>query len=396
MKILNCFLDNRFGGPQRRAYGVAGKLRQHDIETVFLFNEKLKDNIPIQGFKCFLIRHIQWLTRNAPLKNLFLFCLKSPCTLYKIRKIIKSEKIDIVHTNGIINILPALAAKLSGVKVIWHLNDTMTPAMIRRLCLPSVEAFSDIIAVAANKVKEHYFGNNTRSSNRCTTLYAPVDVTIFDPHLIDSKRSAELKRALGIRENDFVVGAIGHINIQKGYEYFIAAAKLLKDKLNNVTFLIVGARLKTKEAYWQELQKLISAAGLENDIIFLDFREDIPEILSLLDVFVLSSISEACPITVLEAMAMKVPIVATDVGGVGEQIAEGQGGVMVRSRSASAIAEGVFTMLALPQQAKDEMVSQARRRSKAIFSLDIIAQRHKDAYEVLYRNELQNKKGRQK
>ena len=386
MKILNCFLDNRFGGPQSRAYSVAGKLKEHNIETVFLFNEKLKGTIPIQYFKCYLLRRLQCLTRNATVINLFFFCLYLPYNLYKIRKIIKLERVDIVHTNGITNILPALAARLSGAKVVWHLNDTMTPGIVRRLLRPFVEAFSDKIALAADKVREHYFSGNGSSSNKFATLYAPVDINRFDPDLVNREETKELKKQLGLRDNDLIIGSVGNINMQKGYEYFIKAAKTIKERREDAKFLIVGARLTTKQEYWHRLQDLTFSLGLKSDIIFLDFREDMPQILSLFDVFVLSSVSEACPITVLEAMSMKVPVVATDVGGVCEQIADGESGIMIQPRSDNAIAEGILRVLSLSGQAKEEMVNKARSKARDIFSLDLIAQRHKDIYEAIGSN----------
>ena len=85
---------------------------------------------------------------------------------------------------------------------------------------------------------------------------------------------------------------------------------------------------------------------------------------------------------------MKVPVVATDVGGVCEQIANGQAGVMVRPNSDTAIAEGIFRVLDLSKQAKEEMVNKAHCQAKEAFSLDIITQRHKDIYEAIYRNRI--------
>ena len=90
MKILNCFLDNRFGGPQQRAWTVARELRKYNIETIFLFNEKLKGCIPIAGFKGILIKYINFISRESPVRNFFLFCLFIPFNIYKLCKVIET------------------------------------------------------------------------------------------------------------------------------------------------------------------------------------------------------------------------------------------------------------------------------------------------------------------
>jgi len=382
LKVLNCFLDNRFSGPQQRGLSVAAKLKAHGIKTVFLFNEKIPSHIPIKDFKCVLIRHLQMLTLNSMALSFFLFLILLPKNVYRICAIIKAEKIDVVHTNGIMNFLPAVAAKLSGKKVIWHLNDTVTPWIIRKPLLLLLKLFSDRIALAAKAVGTHYFSNG-KLWHKSTILYAPVDTHRCDCDSIDSEAVERLKAEFGIRPNYNVVGTLGNVNFTKGYEYFIRAAKKVKDRNSKTKFLIVGAKLKTKLSYWEKLQNLVSELGLKNDIVFTDFRKDIPEILSLLDVYVLSSVSEACPMVVLEAMAMKVPIVATNVGGVSEQVLNGQTGLIVEPRNPDKLVDAILHLLNKPGPELEKMVNQGRKRAENIFSLAKVALKHKEIYEEI-------------
>ncbi len=383
LKVLNCFLDNRFGGPQRRTSSVAEKLKEHNIETVFLFNERLKGNIPVKSFKSFLVRHTQCITRQSTVVNLLLFFFLSPFNLYKIYKIIKSEKINIVHVNGVTNILPALAAKLSGVKVVWHLNDTLTPWIIRKSFLPIVKLFSDKITIEGEKIGKYYFKDNNRFWTKSTILYTPVDLNKFTPELVDVQDREIIKTEFNIPADNLIIGAVGNINRAKGYEYFIESAKTIKNKINNVKFLIVGAKLNTQQNYWAKLQNLINKYGLHDEVLFTGFRKDIPEILSVLDVFVLSSITEACPNVVLEAMAMKVPVVATNVGAVSEQILHRQTGMLVTPRQPGAIAEAVLELLEMPESRIKSMTSTARQRAEKIFSIGGIVQQHRRLYQHL-------------
>lgn len=385
MKVLSCFLDNRFGGPQRRGRSVAERLRVHGIETVFLFNEKRPSHIPVKYFKGFLIQRLQMLTHKSMVLNFFLFLILLPKNLYRICTIIRAEEIDVVHTNGIMNFLPAVAAKLSGAKVIWHLNDTLTPWIIRKPFLLLVKLFSDRIALAAKAVGMLYFGNS-KMWYKSTILYAPVDVDKYHRSLVDSGAVERLKVEFGIRPNYNVIGALGNVNFAKGYEYFIRAARQIQDHNSKTKFLIVGAKLETKLNYWEELQNLVSELELKNDIVFTGFREDMTEILSMLDVFVLSSVSEACPVAVLEAMAMEVPVVATNVGGVSEQILNGQTGLIVEPRKPDKLADAVLDLLDKPRTELEKMVNIGRQRAENLFALEITVKKHKDIYEEMLSN----------
>lgn len=383
MKVLNCFLDNRFGGPQRRAFAVAEKLEKHNIETVFLFNEKRRGHIPINDDKCFLLKHLQCITKKSTLMNLLLFCLFLPPNLLHIYKIIKSERISLVHTNGLLNLLPVIAAKLSRAKVLWHLNDTITPMLIKKTFIPLVGVLSDRIATAATEVRNCHFAENTKYWKKCSTLLAPVDISKFRRELMDINKIEKLRSEFNILPDTELIGTIGNINPAKGFEYFIQAAGIIKKQRPNARFIIVGAKLDTAHQYWQTLQHLVSKLNLQHCFIFTGFRENVAEILSMLDVFVLSSIFEACPIAVLEAMSMKVPVVATNVGGVSEQIINGQSGIIVKPKDPDSIVQGVLQLLNMSAIERETMVNKGRERVKKLFSLDKIADEHKNIYESI-------------
>lgn len=386
MKVLNCFLDNRFGGPQRRAFAVAEKLEKHNIETVFLFNEKLRGHIPINGNKSFLLKHLQCITKKSTLMNLLLFCLFLPPNLLHIYKIIKSERIRLVHTNGLLNLLPVIAAKLSRAKVLWHLNDTITPMLIKKTFIPLVGELSDRIATAATEVRNCHFAENTKHWKKCFTLHAPVDISKFRRELVDINKVEKFRSEFNIRPATELIGTIGNINPAKGFEYFIQAAGIIKKQRPNARFIIVGAQLDTAHQYWQTLQHLVSKLNLQHCFIFTGFRENVAEILSMLDVFVLSSIFEACPIAVLEAMAMKVPVVATNVGGVSELVINTQAGLIVEPRNHQQLAKAVLNLLCKPKDDLEEMLAKAQNHVEKLFSLDIIAEKHKQIYTDLLLN----------
>ena len=382
MKILNCILDNRFGGPHRRSYGVAQRLRNYDIETVFLFGQKAKEAVPIDGFEYFLMKHIQCVRRKNTILNLFMFFCLLPYNILKIRKIIKSNGIDIAHVNGSMNIVPALAAAFNRTPIVWHYNDDM-PALLKKVFRPLTAILADKIIIQGKKIGEQYLKHNTKFWNKMAFVYPGVDTNEFNADIFGSREKKRVRAEFDVPQGYYLVGTIGNINSFKGHSYFIKSAKKIKDEIKDVKFLIVGSKLDTASAYWNKLQELVSELGLEDDVIFTGFRSDIPEILSALDVFVLSSVREACPNVVLEAMAMRVPVVATDVGAVSEQVINGQTGILVQARNSTAIANAVLAYLRKPKEELEEMLSKAQKRIDSTFSLSKITEQQKKIYEAL-------------
>ncbi|MBE0534400.1 MAG: glycosyltransferase family 4 protein [Phycisphaerae bacterium] len=383
MNVLNCFLDNRFGGPQRRAASVAHHLRERGIETVFLFNEKEAGGKPISGFECFLIRHMQCLTRESTVKEFVLFVLCFFGNVRRIRQLLKSHNIHIVHVNGLLNVLPALAGRSAGVKIVWHLNDTVTPASVRRLLVPLLRRWACGIAVASKRVGGYYFGTADKLWQRTRVLYAPVDMQRFDRSRVDESAAAALRNEFGLSGDVYVLGAVGNINRAKGYAHLIEAAGILRDRIPQARFLIIGEPLHNKSDYYQALLDRVEACGLKDRVLFAGFRGDVATVLSVFDVLILPSVTEACPMAVLEAMAMKVPVVATDVGGVREQIIDGQTGVVVRPGSGEALAGGILRMHGLPTDVRRDMVEQGHHRAEAMFSLEHVVRAHIEIYEAV-------------
>ena len=131
MKVLYCILDNRLGGPHRRMQAVAGRLKRHGVETLFLFGQKTPDLWRPEGFEAFWCKHIQCFARHHPVLNFIRFCCLLPHNLARIRRLIQSRGVTIVHVDGILNFVPALAARWAGVPIVWHYNDH-PPRLVKR------------------------------------------------------------------------------------------------------------------------------------------------------------------------------------------------------------------------------------------------------------------------
>jgi len=382
MKVLYCVLDNRFGGPHRRAHATARQLRQHGVETVFLLGHKSGPVWNPQDFPALPLRHIQCFSRRRPLLNLLKFWLVLPLTLLRICRIIRSRRIDIVHVDGITNFAPAIAARLTRRPVVWLYNDHL-PRPLQWFLLPLATTLAERVIVQGKALKDARTEGRPRLARKTCVIHTGLDAREFDPTRYDDQNTRRLREELNIPATSPLIGTIGNLNRFKGHDYFLQAAQQIKTEAPEAKFLIVGRKLETDTAYWEHLQQLTADLGLTDDVIFTGFQEDIPRTLSILDVFVLSSVLESCPCVLLEAMAMKAPVVTTDVGAASELVLEGQTGRVVPPRNASALAQAVLdTLAAAPEQTR-ETTEAARKRVEKEFGIDKIATQQRAIYESL-------------
>lgn len=384
LKVLCCLLDNRFGGPHRLALSAARRLRNHGIETVFLLGRKTGETWQPEDFPVFALKHLQCYQRKHTLVNLALFGFFLPYNLWRIGRIIRSNGIDIVHVDGITNFVPALAAWLARRPIVWLYNDHL-PAVFEWLLLALVARLAAVVLVQGERLKEVRTGRHARLHAKTEVLYSSVDLAEFDPDRYGPEQKEQIRQELGIPHGRAVVGIIGNLNRLKGHAYFLQAAAKVKEKVQSAEFLMVGRRLNTDPGCWEQLQELIAAGGLGEQVVYTGFRRDIPAMLAITDVLVLASALESCPVVVLEAMAMRVPVVATDVGAVTEMVADGRMGWVVPPEDAEAIAHAVVDCLTTPPKRIVAMTEAARSRVEEFFALDRIVGRQKQIYESVNR-----------
>lgn len=166
-----------------------------------------------------------------------------------------------------------------------------------------------------------------------------IDFSSFEEDSSALTSKDYLHREFSFAVDDYLVGIVAHLADHKGHQYLIQATKILKQQAPKIKTIIVG-----EGPLSMELNRQAKELDVEDIIFFLGFRKDIPKILSSLDLFVLSSHLEGMGSSILDAMASRLPVVATKVGGIPEVVINGETGLLVPPRNPSALARAILRL----------------------------------------------------
>jgi glycosyltransferase involved in cell wall biosynthesis len=184
-----------------------------------------------------------------------------------------------------------------------------------------------------------------------------------------------LKKELGLSESNLLVGMVGRINPGKGQFFFLELAEKLASQYPKVHFVLAGDPFSGYEGLLADLKQAIVQKGLSNRVHYLGFREDIPELMASLDLFVLpSNLPDSFPTVILEAMAAGKPVVATNSGGSSEMIAEGMTGFVIPIGDIAAGVDALGKLLSSPS-IRQEMGRAGQVRVQEVFSLAAFQQK---------------------
>jgi glycosyltransferase involved in cell wall biosynthesis len=372
LRVANILLDARFGGPQNRVFQVAEKLKQHGVETVVViprhdsdyFHAKLVEKqIQVRQLRL----HRLTTADKSHLIGWFIFFVPE---IIALTRLLKQERIRLVHCNSSSHMKGVIAGRLAGAKVIWHLNDSWVPKPVKvlfNILAPLANGF----IVTGQRVRSYYLNSKRFSKQSTVGIQAPVDPRTFDP--ANTTADTRILETHGLK-----ITMVSMITPSKGIEDFIDMARILSQKHNNVSFHIVGPELRNYEAYSKSLIKMVRDSRMEN--VFFDGRsDDVASTLKATDIFVCPSLKESGPMVVWEAMAMSKPIVSTDVGDVAIYIKDGASGFVVPTRDASALAEKV-SILINDSALRVSFGSLARETALKELDVDTCALKHQNFY----------------
>lgn len=390
IKVLNVVVDNHIGGIQNRILSVGKDLESQGIQSIVLAPNSDGDFSNIaqnSGFKVYQasIESPKLFNSFRNLLKNILWVLKFPMGVIETIKVVKREDVDIVHVNGLLALHAVFAAKITGTPIVWHLISTIYPQLLVTIVRPIYNLWANQIVFITNNTLEYYLGVSY-TQKQVRIIYEPVDLEYFDKNQIAVLKREVIYQKYGFNKEYNVVGFVGNINPQKGLECFLQVAKELKSSSNyKLKFLIVGEASAEHTDYSKNLKKIVKNFGLQDDIIFTGKVSNLREVMSIMDIFLMTSRSEGTPLVILEAMAMEIPVVAPDVGGISEQISDGETGFVVPPGDIEATLKSLQVLLDNPEL-REKMGGMGRERAKCLFSLKNCVQLHRDLYSEMVKH----------
>lgn len=340
-KILFIITKSNWGGAQQYVFDLASSIPTDRYEAVVA-----------AGGEGILFQKLQ----NAGVRTISIPALRRDIHIGKefrsfldIIRILRAEKADVVHVNSskaggigafaawVYTFLPGASRPLVVFTAHgWGFNEPrqyLARAAIRALsALAGI--FQDVIICINTADAE----SASRFIQKKKIVLIPNGIRAFAAMTQGDARD-ELSRFTKneIAPAEFLIGTIAELTRNKGLEYFLDAVTIVRDRGIRVRAVIIGAGELRKT-----LEKRILARGLEKMIFLAGFLEDAKKYLPAFDVFVLPSLKEGTPYTILEAMHAGVPVIATQTGGIPDSIENGKTGILVRTANAAELARAIL------------------------------------------------------
>ncbi|HXJ89047.1 MAG TPA: glycosyltransferase [Candidatus Binatia bacterium] len=349
---------------------------------------KLCSSLPQYGFHCMVATF--WAGEGVtqkfpcpvhifPLTSIYrrkaLGCAKDFASL------LRRERVEILHT-----FFPAsdlwggMVARLSGCPVVISSRRDMGILRSRKhsLSYRLANRLFDQVQAVSDTVREFCIVRDRIPAGKVVTVYNGVDLDA-----IDAAASADRRLCFGADDGQQVISTVANIRQVKGIDILVQAAAQVVRKIPDTIFAIIGGAIQ-EPAYWEAVQAAIKSMGLQRNFRFLGTRSDVFSLLKQSDIFCLPSRSEGMSNALLEAMACRLPCVATRVGGNPEVVVDGESGYLVPSEDSSALAARVISLLGNHERSR-QMGQEGRHLVESKFTVHHMAQRLSQLYGDLLR-----------
>jgi lipopolysaccharide heptosyltransferase II len=355
MNVLQILPELNVGGVETGTVDLAKYLTKNGHKAVVVSNggDLVKD-----------LEEIKAIHYKLPVHKKSLFTILK--MIKKVSEIIKNEKIDVVHARSRV---PAWIAFFAcrNTETIFI---TTCHGYYSEHFFSKVMGWAKSVIVPSNVIGRHMIEDFLVPYQRIRLIPRSVDLEKFPFSPYDKRPKTE-----------FIVGIIGRITPLKGHIYFLKAISKVIRSLPYLKVWIVGDAPKNKQLYKEELQTLCRRLGLSHCVKFLGKRKDIPQLLSRLNLVVLSTVTEeAFGRVIIEAQAAGVPVVATRVGGVIDVIEDGKNGILVPPKDPESMATAIVKLLK-DKSLIQKIVINARKNVEKKFTLERMCEATLKIYE---------------
>ncbi|OGL61796.1 MAG: hypothetical protein A3J27_10035 [Candidatus Tectomicrobia bacterium RIFCSPLOWO2_12_FULL_69_37] len=308
---------------------------------------------------------------GVPFRSVRMRFVCDPAALWGLLRVFRGERPDIVHTHSSKDSwLAGVAGRLLGLTVV-RTRHVSIPVSGHRLNW--AYRLPHLIMTTAERIRRMLVEGGLCEPSRVKVLPTGVDLARFREGIPPRLFREELALADGVP----AVGIVAQLRKSKGHGHFLQAARRLRDGGSNARFFVVG------DGHWRDIfrEEARGLGVLDGTVAFLGYREDIPEVMAGLDLLVIASTrTEGVPQVALQAMAMGLPIVGTDVGGVPEVLLPSGAGVVVPAGDPRALAAAVQELLADPAR-RARMGEAGRAYVRERHSLERMLEETVHAYE---------------
>lgn len=297
---------------------------------------------------------------------------------FQIYRLIKEKKFDIVHSHTSVGgLIGRIAGKLAGVPVvIWSIHGFASHGGQYRL----KKSFFLMIERFLDRFTDHYIAvsRNLREEGANNKILSPAKVTVIHNGIKVGDYNKEFdviskKKKLGIDASRTIIGTVTRFEPQKAIQHFIEAVSYIAKVYPDIAVVIAG-----DGPLRGDIEKTINDLKLNDNIILLGWRTDVPEIIAVMDVFCQSSLWEGCPVVLLETMAIGKPIVATDVGGI-KEIVDSDTGILVSPADPKALSDNILMLLNDKEKA-GRMGENGRKKVTSLFTMENMVKNYERLY----------------
>lgn len=302
-----------------------------------------------------------------------------PLALFRVANELKKRNVTLIHSHGykpsVYGFFLKFLARIP-VMATCHLWFEMDKGPLKTRVMIALEkffyrSFPSVVAVS-DDIRQVLMDNGV-SGQRVSV----VENGVFIEPLEDPDNSGKLRASLGLHYDDFVVFNAGRLTRQKSQWTLIEAAAELKKRKVNVKVLIAGEG-RLKESLIEHIERL----GVEDRVKLLGFRQDVPMLLAMSDVFALPSLDEGMPMILLEGTARGIPVVTTGVGDIPKLVRDGESGLVVPKEDPLALANAI-DRLRLNEHLRRTLARNAGDIMRTRYSSQAMHEKYHDIYQSL-------------
>ena len=361
------------GGPHNVLVNITKSLNLNEYEPHIVvpgkigdINDSEIDDIPTKG-----LSFLHNVGRKGGIFHMSIAVIKSCIGAIQVAHYVKKHSIDVIHTNNETCLSGSIGGWLARRPNVVHVHGLGFSDSWAAGIVASILNITADRVIAVSKVVHEALLTHGVEESKIRVVANGIDTDKFTPEIICEDISMEFN----LSNDYFTVGMIGGLEPRKGHELFLRAASEVLSEVHNVRFFVIGGGIpgdvRQSRFYQSQIFSLTQDLGIEDSVVFTGHRSDIEGFLSVLDIVVQPSNTEAAPLVPLEAMSSGTPVIATDVGGNSEEVVHDETGILVPANDHFALTKAIIDILR-SESLRERLGKSGRVRVLKHFSVDVM------------------------